>query len=570
MFLKITRSGPRKYLQIMQAYRDPETGRPKQRYIGSLGRLDQLDRTDLDTLIDGLLKVTGRPTLGEIEGGITSENTVFEPALSLGDVWAIFSIWRELRLAQTIVREARRRRHRIDIEQLVRVMVTNRLSDPRSKLGVLRWVETVHLPGIDRSQVTHQNLLRAMDALLEQKEALEAELAGTLLPLFDQEMEVVFYDITTVRVEGEGEEDGELRRWGKAKEGDFLQRQFAVGVVQTADGFPVMHEVFEGNVSEPVTVQGVVKRLRERFPVRRVVLVADRAMISYDNLDELERLGMEYIVAVPARRFSKLVGDLEALHERLVAQSRRTGAEAVVERRLEGGRRLVVAHSPEIARRSRRARAERLVSVLRAARALVAKLEAQDRGERGRGRPLTEEGAKATLWELTGEKKVRRLLRVDLEDSVLSWYWDVEALTRELVLDGKLVLITNVEDLPAAEVVRRYKGLADIERGFRVLKSEIEIAPVYHRLPDRIRAHALICFLALVIQRVMRWRIRKHGLPLSPEHLLERLKAIQHHRVRLATGTVLNGVSAISPEQRSLFEAIEVPAPTRRRLEEMA
>ncbi len=136
MFLKITRSGPRKYLQIVQAYHDPETGRPKQRYIGSLGRVDQLERRDLDTLIDGLLKVTGRPTLGEIGGGITSENTVFEPALSLGDVWAIFSIWRELRLAQTIVREVRRRRHRMDIEQLVRVMVTNRLSDPRSKLGV--------------------------------------------------------------------------------------------------------------------------------------------------------------------------------------------------------------------------------------------------------------------------------------------------------------------------------------------------------------------------------------------------------------------------------------------------
>ena len=567
MFLKITRSGPRKYLQIMQAYRDPETGRPRQRYIGSLGRLDQLDRKDLDTLIDGLLKVTGRPTLGEIEGGITSESTVFEPALQLGDVWAIFAIWRELGLQQAILREARKRRVRIDVEQLVRVMVTNRLSDPRSKLGVLRWLETVYLPGIDRSQVTHQNLLRAMDILLEQKEALERELAGSLLPLFDQEMEVVFYDITTVRVEGETEEEGEIRRWGKAKEGDFLQRQFAVGVVQTAEGFPVTHEVFEGNVGEPTTVRDVVERLRERFPIRRVVLVADRAMISYDNLEELERQGMEYIVAVPARRFGKLIGDLEPMHERLVARSRETGGEAVEERDLGGGRRLVVAHSPEIARQSRRARAQRLVAVLSEARRLVEKLEAQDRGENGRGRPLSEEGAKARLWELSGEKNVRRLLKVDLEGSTLSWYWDVEALKRELMLDGKLVLITNVEDLPAEEVVRRYKGLADIERGFRVLKSEIEIAPVYHRLPNRIKAHALICFLALAIQRVMRWRIRERGLPISPERLLERLKAIQYHRVRLATGKVLTGVTAVSPEQRSLFEAIGVDTPTRKRLE---
>jgi transposase len=157
---------------------------------------------------------------------------------------------------------------------------------------------------------------------------------------------------------------------------------------------------------------------------------------------------------------------------------------------------------------------------------------------------------------------------VDLEGSTLSWYWDIDALKRELLLDGKLVLITNVKDLSASELVQRYKGLADIERGFRVLKSEIEIAPVHHRLPHRIRAHALICFLALVIQRVMRWRLRSRGLPISPERLLERLQAIQYHRVRLATGKVLTGVTAISTEQRSLFEAIEVAPPTRRRLED--
>jgi len=566
MYLKVTRSGPRTYLQIMEAYRDPETGRPKQRYIGSLGRLDQIERKDLDSLIDGLLKVTNRPTLSELEEGISSENTTFEPARQLGDVWAIFSIWRQLGLAQMIARKARKRRHSIDIEALIRVMVTNRLSDPRSKLGVLRWLETVYLPGIDRSQVPHQNLLRAMDVLLEHKESLEKELAGTLLPLFDRSMEVVFYDITTVRVEGEGEEDEDLRRWGKAKEGGFVQRQFAVGVVQTAEGFPVMHEVFEGNIGEPSTVRGIVASLKERFPIERVILVADRAMLSYDNLDELEEEGLEYLMAVPARKSTRLVENLEALHEELVAESRESGEEAVIERPLGNGRRLIVAHSPEIAKRSRRARAERLVSVLRTVRGLVGRLEAQERGEGRRGRPLTEEGAKVRLYELTGKKKVRRFIRVDIEDPVLTWYWDVEALKRDLMFDGKLVLITNVRDLDARDAVRRYKGLADIERGFRVLKSEIEIAPVHHRLPERIRAHTLICFLALVIHRVMRWRIKEKQLPFSPEYLLEKLKMVQHHRVRLATGTVLRGVTAISAEQRRLFEAIDVPPPTRGKL----
>lgn len=127
MYVKVTRSGPRTYLQIKEAYRDPVTGKPRQRHIGSLDRLEQLERKDLDSLIDGLLKVTNRPTLSGLEDGISSENTTFEPSRQLGDIWPILFIWRQLGLAQMIARKARRRRHTIDIEALVRVMVINSL-----------------------------------------------------------------------------------------------------------------------------------------------------------------------------------------------------------------------------------------------------------------------------------------------------------------------------------------------------------------------------------------------------------------------------------------------------------
>jgi len=571
MQLKITRSGPRTYLQIVQAYRDPETGRPKQRHIASLGRLDQLAEKDLDSLINGLLKVTNRPTLGELTKGISSETTTFEPALQLGDVWAIMQIWQQLQLAQNIARKASRRRHSIDVEKLVRVMVINRLSDPRSKLGLLRWLEQVYLPGIDRAEITHQNLLRAMDALLEQKDVIEQELVGTLLPLFDTEMEVVFYDITTVRVHGEHEEDGDLRQFGKSKDVDGIERQYAVGVVQTADGFPVTHEVFEGNISETTTVMGIVRKLCERFPIKRLIFVADRAMLSIDNLEELEGISLpdgrnvEYILAVPARKYRKMTADLHKIHVRLLEESRKTSKEAVHEVDIEGGRRLVVAHSPEIARRSRRMRARRVVKALRVSRKLADKLNGQEEGRRFRGRRLSDSGAKITLSKVLAEKKLTRLIKIEVEDDIFTWYWDVEELKRDLDLDGKLILLTNVKDLSATELVRQYKDLADIERGFRVLKSQIEIAPVHHRLPDRIRAHTFICFLALVIQRVMRYRLKKTGFPMSPEELLYRLKAVQHHRVRLSTGKQLAGVTTIRPEQQELFDAIGVEKPTGRR-----
>ena len=107
MFVKVTRSGPRRYLQIVEAFRDPDSGRPKQRHIANLGRLEQLTETDLDGIINGLLRVTERPSLEALSGGVDADNTRFAPALELGDVWAITQIWQQLKFAQTIARAVR-------------------------------------------------------------------------------------------------------------------------------------------------------------------------------------------------------------------------------------------------------------------------------------------------------------------------------------------------------------------------------------------------------------------------------------------------------------------------------
>jgi len=570
--LKVTHSGPRSYLQIVHAYRDEETGRPKQRHIANLGRADQLGDNDLDTLINGLLKFTNRATLDEQQSEVTSEGTTFRPALQVGDIWAILGIWHQLKLAQTIAKAVRRSRRQIDVEKLVRVMVMNRLSDPKSKLGLLRWLEQVYLPGVDRESVQHQHLLRAMDVLLEHKQEIEDELVGTLLPLFDTEMEVVFYDITTVSVEGESELDGDLREHGKSKDFDGVDRQYAVGVVQTADGFPVTHEVFKGNISETTTVQGIVTGLAKRFPIRRLVFVADRAMISLDNLAELEGIELpdkrrvEYILAVPARRYRKMTEDLPELHQRLMAETKGSDGEAVAEVEVDG-RRLVVAHSPKIAKRARRMRAKRVVKALAVARKLAGKLNDQDDGVPQRGRRLSDGGAKITFGQELSKRKLTRLIEIETDDEIFWWDWKIDELKRDLELDGKLVLISNVRDLTAEQLVAQYKDLADIERGFRIMKNQLDLGPVYHRLPDRIRAHTFICFLALVIQRALRHRLHRSALDMSPEEMLYRLRTVQHHSVRLATGKELDGLSAITAEQRSMFDAAGVPLPTVKRLD---
>src|SRR5512138_2650215 len=218
MDLKVTRSGSRRYVQLVEAYRDPDSDQPKQRHLATLGRLEQLTAADVDGLINGLLRVTARPDLETLSQPISAEGTTFETALQLGDGGVLSQLWQQLQLGSAIRASQQQRRYRLEIERVVRVLLFKRLSAPSSKLGVLRWLETVYLPGLNGYRLTHQHLLRAMDALITYQADLERRLAATLLPQFTDALDMVFYDLTTIRIEGEGEVNGDLRPYGYSKE----------------------------------------------------------------------------------------------------------------------------------------------------------------------------------------------------------------------------------------------------------------------------------------------------------------------------------------------------------------
>jgi len=234
MFVKLTKSGPRRYIQLVEAYRD-EDGRARQRTVASLGRLESIDQ-HFESVVRGLERVTGRQRSAEkaANAGIADTEIVFEPARHLGDVWSLTSIWNELGFDR-LTRVFRSGKRHLDVEGLLRIMVFNRLCDPESKLGILRWLETVALPDLETDAVAHQHLLRAMDALIEQRDAVDDVVSGLLRPLIDQELAVVFYDLTTISTEGLTDQSAEIRRFGHSKDGG-IRRQVVLGVVQTADG----------------------------------------------------------------------------------------------------------------------------------------------------------------------------------------------------------------------------------------------------------------------------------------------------------------------------------------------
>jgi len=190
---------------------------------------------------------------------------------------------------------------------------------------------------------------------------------------------------------------------------------------------------------------------------------------------------------------------------------------------------LVVAHNPELAAETRTLRQEKIQTLETQAAAWVGKLD-QDAGVKAHGKRLSDSGAEARLYHAVKDARLAKILRADLKNELFSYDIDHDALALAELMDGKLLLVTNTGDKTPEGVAKRYKSLADIERGFRVQKSEIEIGPVFHRLLERIKTHASICFIALFLYRVIRQRLSTADSDLSPERALDHLQRLNSYK----------------------------------------
>ena len=562
MFIKVTQSGNRRYAQLVESFRN-EQGKPRQRTVCTLGRLEA--GGEVDTLIAALQRARG-----VAPSSITADRLRFTDRRHAGDIWALAELWRTLGF-DDLASSWRRSKSEVDVLGCLRLMVFNRLCDPGSKLGVLRWLETVALPAGYDTVSEHQHLLRAMDVLDAHSAQLSTRLATLMRPLIDQDLSVVFYDLTTVAVTGQSDLDDDIRAHGMAKSG-LIERQFMLSLVQTAQGLPIAHEVHPGSTAEAKTLLPMIRSLLQRYPLKRVVLIADRGLLSTANLEDLAKLqaqlkkddqdvAIEYILAVPAARYGDFAQALNQLH-----QSQDSQQPWCAETNWQQ-RRLVVAHDPLAAARRKTMRDKTIDELLQLGQQCSVDLDQQDENKASgkqntrKGRPLSDSGTKARFYHAVKDAHMAHVIKVDLKAQLFSYAIDEDKRRYLELLDGKLLLVTNTQVTPN-EVVQRYKSLADIERGFRVLKSDIEIGPVYHRLPKRIRAHALICFMALVLYRVMRMRLKAADRPESPRTLLDQLRRIHQQTVEIGVQKTVTGLTAITPIQHSLFEALHLIPPT--------
>jgi len=489
MYLRTTRrrnpdGSEVRYLSLAHNVWDPATRRSTVKILYNFGREDELDRDAIRRLIGSL----ARALPPEEALAAQAPELRFLESRPLGGAWALDQLWRRVGLHEILTRLLRGRRLDQAAERVLFALVANRALGPSSKLGCAAWVtEHVAIPGLP--ECSDDACYRAMDWLLEVEPELAEQVYWATATLLNLEVDLLFFDTTSTYFETETpdrpspEAPKGFRTYGHSKDHRPDLPQVVLGLAVTRTGIPIRVWTFPGNASDQELIRKVKDDLLA-WKLARVVWVTDRGFNSAENRRYLQRAGGHSITGEKLRGDS---AEAKAALARAGRYQRVSDTLEVKEVVLDEGvmrDRFVICRNADEASRDALVRAQ-----------LLDQLEAAIAGSDD----ATPEVREALACRLREKPAYRRFLRVTTHGLLRI---DRSAVAAEARLDGKFLLRTSDPTLSAAEVATGYKQLLEVERAWRDMKTTLELRPVYHRREDRIRAHVLLCWLALLLVRI--------------------------------------------------------------------
>ena len=539
------------YLQLAENVWDPERRRSETRVVHNCGRADDPAVTErLRKLAASILRRCSAEDIAASSGG----DLRLVCAWPYGEVYVLDALWQRLGIDQVIRKQAQSRRLGFDVERALFAMVANRACAPCSKLYCWeQWLkEEVHIQGTQGLSLQH--LYRAMDFLEANKEPIEREIFHRVADLLNLDVEVLFYDTTSLHFEidqpdlGAGEDDivhgsqaagrkayKAPRKRGLSKNGRGDAPQIVVGLAVTREGFPVRHWVFPGNTVDVSTVAQVKRDLRD-WQLTRCLFVGDAGMVSAANFKALAAGGGKYLMCMPLRRGDKLTEQVLARAGRYRTITQRLQIKEVVigdgQRRL----RYVLCFNPEEATRQQRHR-QYLLKEIEAELAAMGDA-AQD----------VQSKRVAALRSSSRYGKYLRLCDKGLE-------LDAKASKAAEHYDGKFIVHGNDDTLSAEDMALGYKQLMRVEQAWRDMKSTLDMRPVFHWAPHRIHAHVAITVLSLLLQRTV-----EHACADTWRNVGDRLRRIQLAQLSSPNGTVWQ-VTEPTPEAAKCLKTLQIKPP---------
>lgn len=479
-------------------------GTTRAEVLVNLGREDHLDSDGLRRLVASINRYLGEATSGADSheaGVLVADGLSLVESRPLGTAWLLDGLWGSLGVDTALAEVLGRRRFSTDVERVLFAMVANRAIDPCSKLACAEWAShDVAITGL--GGMTDDQAYRAMDLLVDADATAQVQEAVffSVADLLNLEVDLLFFDTTSTYFESDVDDgEGGFRRYGHSKDHRGDLPQIVIGLAVTREGIPVRVWCWPGNTNDNSILPQVKDDLRG-WRLGRVVTVVDRGFSSDANLAYLQRAGGHYIAGERMRDGSPDAaaalarqGRYRSVRDNLRVKEVRLGAEDTI--------RWIVCHNPDEATRDK-AQREAQVARLETELAEIATARNRDKNKHTKNKDRAakaEEAHRRAECALVDHRTLGRYLR---QSSTGRLSIDRAAVRAEERLDGKYLLSTSDPDLSAEDVALGYKNLLEAERGFRDLKSTLELRPVFHRLEHRITAHVLICWLSLLLIRV--------------------------------------------------------------------
>ena len=557
---------PVRYLQLAHNEWDAATKTSRPKVLYSFGREDNLDRATIERLVASLCRLLDP---GAALAATATTGLRFVSSRAFGGAWVLDQLWRRLGIDRVMTRLLAGTRRDVSTERVLFALVANRALAASSKLHAAGWISRgVHIDGLP--EVSDDACYRAMDWLHEVAPELERQVFGQVANLLNLEVDLLFFDTTSTyfeldeadepvprdphgrvmptdagtegdgTAETDGDQDGDqpgktigFRTYGKSKDHRSDLPQIVVGMAVTRDGIPVRVWCWPGNTGDSKLIRQVKTDMRD-WTLSRIVWVGDRGFSSAANRRALRAGDHHYILGEKLRGES---AEATAALSRPGRYATVAGNLRVKEVHLGDAERFVICHNPEAADRDATIRT-RLLAQLGELIDASDLLSVTKRAEL-RGVISTHPGLNRFLRVTAGG-----LLRVD-----------AAAIKTEQKLDGKYLLRATDPTMSTEDIALGYKQLYEVERGWRSMKTELDLRPVYHRLEERIRAHVILCWLALLLVRVTETTTGS-----TWHQLREHLDELHLGTFTGPAGTYRQRTELTKP-QRDIFAKLDLTAP---------
>lgn len=525
------------HAKIVESYREKDKSTRK-RTVLNLGTIrSETDRQRFQEIAKSMNKGKILVDLNEIEASSSKQ---------YGITYTTNRLLEKYGIGEILQSELSDNKTTFEVYEIIKALIINRLVRPSSELSALEWIDEEYTQNLN---IKGHQIYRSLDYLIQKKDIIERKIFDAVQKKLNLDLSKSHYDLTSTYFEGKC---CDIAFYGYSRDNRKDRAQVVVGLVMI-DGIPVLHEVYEGNTVDKITLESTRKKLREKLGIKNITIIADSGLITEANLQGLENTNQEYILGVP-RRSNKMAEKYLTMNIDSKDNLSATHIETEVVQRdnKEYSRKYVLCLDKNTKQERLKTLEEIKIQKENELKKLQEKYQKSQENKNRKGKKMTKESIINQAYQILGKNK--RLFRIEEEEGKLNVFFNKETYDYEENIAGKFLLVTNTKK-GADEIMKSYKELQTVENAFDECKNFLYIRPIFHYKPHRVKAHIFVCMLAFLIESIIE-KFSKESARVTLREL-ERIKLVKlnsrnHHKELITT---------LSGRVKGIFHELKIQEP---------